>query len=92
MKADGRYLVNTEDFRLRGIPLSEEILEKIYRRNFLRYVGAPAPVNPRRIIKECKRICLMLKIMALFDKNLQGDNSCAKNAKAFFRHSLKILF
>ena len=84
MKSDGRYLVNTHDFPLRGIPLSEEILEKIYRKNFLQYVGAPAPVNPKKVIKECRRICLMLKIMSFIDKNLQADNSCAKNAQAFF--------
>ena len=85
MKEDGRYLINTDDFTLRGLSLSEETLNKIYWQNFQRYVGAaPAKVNPRRIIKECRRIRIMLKIMSFIDKGMSPDMTVAKDAMAFF--------
>lgn len=90
MREDGRYLINTDDFLLRGISLSEEALNKIYWQNFQRYVApAPAKVNPRRVVKECRRIQLMLKIMSLVDKSMTPDPSVAKDAIAFF-HSKRI--
>ncbi len=86
MKEDGRYLINTDDFVLRGISLSPEILNKIYWQNFQRYVGqVPAKVNPKRVIKECKRIQLMLKIMSFIDKGMTPDTTVAKDAIAFFK-------
>ena len=85
MKEDGRYLINTDDFTLRGLSLREETLNKIYWQNFQRYVGeTPAKVHPRRIIKECRRIQLMLKIMSFIDKGMTPDMTVAKDAIAFF--------
>lgn len=86
MKADDRYLVNTDDFVLRGISLNEDILNKIYWQNFQRVVGAvPARVHPRRIIRECRRICMMLKIMGFIDKGMTPDTTVAKSAIVFFK-------
>ncbi len=85
MKEDGRYLINTDDFTLRGLSLREETLNKIYWQNFQRYVGeTPAKVHPRRIIKECRRIQLMLKIMSFIDKGMTPDLTLANDAIAFF--------
>jgi len=85
MHEDGRYLINTDDFTLRGLSLSEETLNRIYWQNFQRYVGdTPAKVHPRRIIKECRRIQLMLKIMSFIDKSMTPDMTVAKDAIAFF--------
>lgn len=85
MKEDGRYLINTDDFLQRGFSLSEEALNKIYWKNFERYVGeTPAKVNPKLIKKECRRIITMLKIMSFIDKSMTPDMSVAKNAIAFF--------
>ena len=85
MKEDGRYLVNTDDFRLRGMNLSEEALENIYWRNFQRCVGvAPAKVSPKHMRRECRRIQMMLKIMSFIDKTTTQDPTVAKNAEAFF--------
>ena len=82
---DGRYLINTDPFTLRGLDLDEKILNKIYWQNFQRYVGSsPAGVNPGKIRKECRRIRLMLKIMSFIDKGMVPDVSVAKNAQAFF--------
>lgn len=87
MKEDGAYLINTDDFTQRGFDLPPEALEKIYGGNFLRFTGAaPAPVKPRLVKKECRRILLMLKIMSLIDKGMVPDPSVAKNAIAFFKN------
>lgn len=85
MKADGRYLIGTEDFLLHGLTLSDEILNKIYRDNFRCFIGGePAPVNPRLVKKECRRIQLTLKIMSFIDKGMAPDTTIAKDAIAFF--------
>lgn len=85
MREDGRYLINTEDFAQKGFALSEEALNKIYWKNFLRYVATtPAKVNPKLIIKECRRIKTTLRIMSFIDKSMSPDMSVAKDAIAFF--------
>ncbi|MBQ6812236.1 MAG: hypothetical protein IJP06_03910, partial [Agathobacter sp.] len=85
MREDGRYLINTDDFVQQGFSLSEEALNKIYWKNFEEYVAAtPAEINPKLIIKECRRIKTTLKIMSFIDKNMTPDISVAKDAIAFF--------
>ena len=85
MKEDGRYLINTEDFLQQGFSLSEEALNKIYWKNFQKYVSdTPAKVNPKQIKKECRRIITTLKIMSFIDKSMKPDMSVAKDAIAFF--------
>ena len=86
MKEDGRYLINTDDFTQRGFDLSPEAMDKIYGGNFRAFVGGdPAPVNPKLVKKECRRILLMLKIMSFIDKGLTPDTTVAKDAIAFFK-------
>ena len=90
LEEDGRYLINTDPFVLRGLDLSEEVLNKIYWQNFQRYVGSkPAATAPKRIIKECRRIQLMLKIMSMIDRGMIPDTSVAKDAIAFFHNKKK---
>ena len=85
MKEDGRYLINTDDFLQKGLSISDEAVNKIYWKNFEKYVGeVPAKVNPRLIKKECRRIMMMLKIMSFIDKGMTPDMSVAKDAVAFF--------
>ena len=85
MREDGRYLINTDDFVQKGFSLSEEALNKIYWKNFQRYVAkTPAKVNPKLIKKECKRINTTLKIMSFIDKSTKPDMSVTKDAIAFF--------
>lgn len=85
MREDGRYLINTDDFVQKGFDLSEEAINKIYWRNFERYVGeTPAKANPKLIKKECRRIKTTLKIMSFIDKSMKPDMSVAKDAIAFF--------
>lgn len=85
MREDGRYLINTDDFVQKGFSLSEEALNKIYWKNFQEYVGKiPAKVNPKLIIKECRRIKTTLTIMSFIDKGMKPDMSVTKDAMAFF--------
>lgn len=85
MKEDGRYLINTDDFLQKGFSLSEEALNKIYWKNFQRYVAkTPAKVNPKLVKKECRRIIMTLKIMSFIDKGMSPDVTVAKDAIAFF--------
>lgn len=85
MREDGRYLINTDDFIQRGFSLNEDALNKIYWKNFQNYVGAtPAKINPKLVIKECRRILMTLKIMSFIDKSMSPDTSVAKDAIAFF--------
>ena len=85
--SDGAYLLDVPDFRLRGLDLTEDELDHIFCKNFQHFAGeAPAKVKPKRVVAECKRILMMLKIMSLIDKKLQSDPSYAKNAMAFFKN------
>ena len=71
---DGKYLIDVPPFRIRGLDISEETREKILGANFLRFVGgAPSPVDPGRVIWECRRMRLILKLMGLFAKALEPD-------------------
>ena len=85
--SDGAYLLDVPDFRLRGLDLTEDELDHIFCKNFQHFAGeTPAKVKPKRVVAECKRILMTLKIMSLIDKKLQSDPSYAKNAMAFFKN------
>ncbi|HAQ56656.1 MAG TPA: hypothetical protein DCR44_04575 [Acholeplasmatales bacterium] len=85
IKADGNFLIGTEDFVLRGLGLPESILTKIYAENFLRVVGdTPRAVSPRRVIRACRHIKLMIRIMSFIDKKLVPDYSYANQVIAYF--------
>ena len=71
---DGKYLIDVPPFRIRGLELSEATREKILAGNFLRFIGGePAPVDPRGVIRECRRLRLILRLMGLFTKALEPD-------------------
>ena len=84
--SDGAYLLDVPDFVFKGLDLTEAELDHIFCKNFETFAGAaPAPVNIKAVIRECRRICITLKIMGLVDKKLKPDLSVAKNAMAFFK-------
>ena len=71
---DGKYLIDVPPFRIRGLDLTEETREKILGDNFLRFIGgAPSPVDPKGVIRECRRMIRILKLMGLFTKALEPD-------------------
>ena len=88
--SDGAYLLDVPDFVFKGLDLTEEELNHIFCKNFENFAGqTPAPVQPRTVIRECRRILVTLKIMGLVDKSLTADPSVAKNAMAFFKNIKK---
>ena len=85
--SDGAYLLDVPDFVFRGLDMTEDELDHIFCKNFQAFAGeTPAPVNPRQVVKACRRICTTLKIMGFIDKKLIPDPSVAKNALAFFKN------
>ncbi|MCK7495461.1 MAG: hypothetical protein MZW92_33725 [Comamonadaceae bacterium] len=86
VKADGNFLIGTEDFICRGLGLAPSILKKIYADNFYRVVGrVPRKVSPRRVIRDCRRIKLTMKIMSYIDRKLVPDPTSADHVIRYFR-------
>lgn len=87
---DGKYLIDVPPFRIRGLELGDEVLEKILGGNFLRFVGGdPKPVDPKGVIFECKRLKVILKLMGLFTKALTPDPGDHIYVEKEFRKQLK---
>ena len=85
--SDGVYLLDVEDFRLRGLELTETEMNYIFCKNFQNFVSeTPRKVVPALVVRECRRIQRILKLMGLFDKTLEPDLSYAKSAAAFFQN------
>ncbi|MBQ3487971.1 MAG: amidohydrolase family protein [Clostridia bacterium] len=71
---DGKYLIDVPAFRVRGLDISAQTREKILSGNFLRFIGGePRPVDAGGVIRECRRLRLILKLMGLFTKALEPD-------------------
>ena len=88
--ADGFFLASGTDFKLKCLGLDDETLEKIYHANFERFVGhAPASVNAKLVLKDCRRVNICLKIMDIIDKDLVPDTSCLKQVKTYFKNRRK---
>lgn len=86
VKADGNFLIGTEDFTLKGLSLPDSILTKIFSENFFNMVGRnPRLVSPRKVIAECRHIKLLIKIMSLIDKKVKPDYSCANQVIKYFK-------
>jgi len=86
IKSDGNYLIGMDDFTLRGLGLAEPIQQKIFLENFINLVGGkPKTVVPRLVIKECRRIKFMIKIMSMINKEIVADYSCANQVIGYFK-------
>jgi len=86
VKADGNFLVGTQDVRVKGLGLDKEIQKKIFSDNFLTFVNADIkPVNIKLAIKECKRNAILIRIMSFIDKKLEPDYKSGKQVKDYFK-------
>jgi hypothetical protein len=75
-----------DDFTLRGLGLSAPIQKKIFFENFINLVGEkPKGVIPRLVIKECRRIKFMIKIMSMINKEIVADYSPANKVIRYFK-------
>lgn len=90
IKSDGDFLIGMEDFQLRALNLKPDITQKIFYDNFIRIVGEnPKPVNPKKVIKECKRIKTTIRVMSLIKLIQDPDLSFANQVIEFFKNSKK---
>jgi hypothetical protein len=68
-----------------GIHLPDAVLDKIYFKNFWKFVGGrPKYLNFDAIVDECQRLELMINAIARIEPELGGDTSSVTMAKAFF--------
>ena len=86
IKADGNFLIGTEDFQLNALNLRPEITQKIFYENFIKITSEkPKKVNPKMVIKECKRIKKMIRIMTMIKKLEVANYSYADQVIDFFK-------
>jgi len=86
IKSDGDFLIGMEDFELQALNLKPEITRKIFYDNFLRIVGGkPNKVNPKMVIKECKRIKKLIRIMTMIKRIDVANYSYADQVIDFFK-------
>lgn len=88
VKADGNFLIGTEDFTLNALDLPQPVLRDIFADNFLSRVGAPRPLRPGKIIRECRRIKLTIAIMSLIDSSVKRDFSYADSVIKYFKEQV----
>ncbi len=79
------FLFGDPDQVLSGIALPDEILQKIYHKNFERLTARmPAPLHPALIVEECERLMSFINAMPAIQPGQTGDISVAEAVKAFF--------
>jgi predicted TIM-barrel fold metal-dependent hydrolase len=70
-----------------GLGLEEDVLHKIYFKNFERLVGGdPAPLNAEKISKECKRLSRMIRIMGWIQRDLKTNPTTAIQMNKYFKN------
>jgi predicted TIM-barrel fold metal-dependent hydrolase len=69
-----------------GLGLPQEVLQKIYFRNFERLAGkTPRPLNPQLIIPFCKQLEATINIQGSSQPGVPGDPTVARQIGEFFQ-------
>ncbi|MBN2157549.1 MAG: amidohydrolase family protein [Candidatus Lokiarchaeota archaeon] len=90
IQSDGNFLIGVEDFQLPALNLPLEVCQKIFYGNFIRLVSEkPKQVNSEMVIKECKKIKFMIRIMSLLKLIKNPDYSYANQVIDFFKNKKK---
>ena len=92
LENDGPFSLEHEGFLFggaeavfQGIHLPDQVLEKIYFRNFEQFAGAsPKLLKPEAIVEECQRLEMMIQAMAQVQPGTGGDISSAEKAVQTF--------
>lgn len=92
LETDGPYTLEHEGFLFgekkavfHGIHLPDPVLDKIYFKNFWKFVGGkPKPLNFEAIVEECRRLEMMINALSQSQPGMGGDTSSVTMAKAFF--------
>ncbi|MBG0787636.1 MAG: amidohydrolase family protein [Anaerolineaceae bacterium] len=79
------FLFGGKEATFQGIDLPEEVLEKIYWRNFEAFAGAqPKPLVPEAVLAEASRLEFVIQAMAQAQPGTSGDTSSVEALKAHF--------
>jgi hypothetical protein len=79
------FLFGGREAVFQGIDLPEEVLNKIYWRNFETFAGAaPRPLVPPAILAEVGRLAGMIKAMAQVQPGTGGDTSSVEAVQRYF--------
>jgi len=92
LEYDGPFTLTHEGFLFgghqavfNGIHLPDEVLDKIYFRNFTQFSGEkPRPLNPEAIVEECQRLEMMIQAMAQVQPGTSGDTSSVSAVRQYF--------
>ena len=92
LEKDGPFTLSHEGFLFggqeavfHGINLPDEILDKIYFRNFTEFAGDhPKQLNPEAIIEECSRLEMVIQAMSQVMPGTSGDTSSAVAVRNYF--------
>ena len=80
------FLFGGKDAVFRGIHLPEDVLDKIYFRNFERFAGEkPHTLQPEAIVEECQRLTTIIQAMAQVQPGTAGDVSSVQKALEYFK-------
>lgn len=88
VRADGAYLIDTEPFVLNCLALDQDALTRIYRDNFLAFVGCDTPraVNVTACLRACKRLKRRLTFHARLHET-KADTRAADSNRRYFQHA-----
>lgn len=92
LENDGQFTLTHEGFLFgghkavfHGIHLPDDVLDKIYFRNFIQFAGeTPKPLNPEAIIEECSRLEMIIPAMAQVQPGMAGDTTSAAAVRSYF--------
>ena len=91
METDGGFLMGEGGLKLFGLGLPDDMLEAVYHDNFISFAGAPPrAVRARLVLAECRRLRLMMGIMARFDKDFVADYTSVDEVRAYFKSARTI--
>jgi predicted TIM-barrel fold metal-dependent hydrolase len=83
-KGEG-FLFGEQETPIQGLGLPDEVLEKIYSKNFERMVSIqPKPLHPEAIVDECERLIKVIETIGGLGSDAEGDPSIAMMVKSYF--------
>lgn len=90
VKADGDFLVGSEDFALIGLGLDQEAAQKVLADNFRSFVSRkPAPVKPREVLKYLRTLRILIRVMSMIDRTVKPDMTCINEIARYFRKAAR---
>jgi len=85
LNPENSFLFGDPKIPFQGLGLPQDVLEKIYYRNFEKVVGVtPRPVNPAAIVEMCSQLETMIQIQGSSQPGVPGDLSVVQSVRSYF--------